>query len=119
MSRGASSAMKALHAGSIETAGKSALKVASSTALAADALRKTAATTVYRASKNIVFSQTHTHASMTAENVENTQTLPSCIAPTVIPQFLRRLSVTSAEPAELVFSILLAQACCPRMSFGL
>jgi len=38
-------------------------------ALAADALRKTAAATVYRASKNIVFSQTHTHASMTAVNV--------------------------------------------------
>jgi hypothetical protein len=41
--------MKALHAGSIETAGRSALKVAFSTALAADALRKTAAATVYRA----------------------------------------------------------------------
>jgi len=50
--------MKALHAGSIETAGRSAFKVASSTALAADALRKTAAATVYRAGKNIVFSQT-------------------------------------------------------------
>src|SRR6516165_9314001 len=74
MSRGASSAMKALHAGSIETAGKSALKVASSTALAADALRKTAAATAYRASKNIVSSQTHTRASMTSVN---TQTLPS------------------------------------------
>src|SRR5215475_5597039 len=34
-------------------------RVASSTALAADALRKTAAATVYRASKNIVFSHTH------------------------------------------------------------
>jgi hypothetical protein len=39
--------MKAAQAGSI----RSALKVASSTALAADALRKTAAATVYRASK--------------------------------------------------------------------
>jgi hypothetical protein len=52
--------MKALHAGSIETAGRSAFKVASSTALAADALRKTAAATVYRVGKNTVFSQTHT-----------------------------------------------------------
>jgi hypothetical protein len=43
--------MKAAQAGSI----RSALKVASSTAFAADALRKTAAATVYRASKNIVF----------------------------------------------------------------
>jgi hypothetical protein len=48
--------MKAVHAGSI----RYALKVASSTALAADALRKTAAATVSRASKNIVSSQTHT-----------------------------------------------------------
>jgi len=51
-SPGALSRMKAVHAGSI----RSALKVASSTALAADALRKTAAATLYRASKNIVFS---------------------------------------------------------------
>ena len=43
--------MKAAQAGSI----RSALKVASSTAFAADALRKTAAATVYRASKNNVF----------------------------------------------------------------
>ena len=52
ISRGALSATKALHAGSI----RSALKVSSSAALAADALRKTAAATVYRASKNIVSS---------------------------------------------------------------
>jgi len=54
--------MKALHAGSIETAGRSAFKVASSTALAADVLRKIAAATVYRAGKK----PRHTHASMTA-----------------------------------------------------
>src|SRR5262245_12258900 len=65
MSLGALSAMKALHACSI----CSALKIASSTALTADALRETAAATVYRASKNIVSSQTHTRASMTAVNV--------------------------------------------------
>jgi hypothetical protein len=41
---------------------------------------------------------------MTAVNVSITETLPSRpIAPTVIPQFHRRLTVTSAEPAELVF----------------
>src|SRR5262249_20107229 len=79
MSRGESSAMKALHAGSIETAGRSALKVASSTALAADALRKTAVATVYRVGKNIVFSQTHTHASMTAVNVSITRTPKVCL----------------------------------------
>jgi hypothetical protein len=65
--------MKAVHAGSI----RSALKVASSTALAADALRKTAAATVYRASKNIVSSLTHTRASMTAVNVSITRIPPS------------------------------------------
>jgi hypothetical protein len=75
ISLGALSAMKAVHAGSI----RYALKVASSTALAADALRKTAATTVYRASKNIVSSQTHTriHDGGEYRHNENTQTLPS------------------------------------------
>src|SRR5262249_23234772 len=79
MSRGESSAMKALHAGSIRTAGKSAFKVASSTAFAADALRKTAAATVYGVGKNIVFSQTHTHASMTAVNVSITRIPKVCL----------------------------------------
>src|SRR6516162_5306776 len=49
---------------------------------------------------------THTriHDGGECQHNENTQTLPSRpIAPTVIPQFPRRLSVTSAEPAELVF----------------
>jgi len=65
ISRGALSAMKAAHAGSI----RSALKVASSTAFAADALRKTAAAIVHRASKNIVFSR----AFMTAMHVSITR----------------------------------------------
>src|SRR5215471_1839094 len=54
------------------------------------------------------FSPRHTHTRIhdggECQHNENTQTLPSRpIAPTVIPQFPRRLSVTSAEPAELVF----------------
>src|SRR5215471_18610994 len=64
------------------------------------------------------FSPRHTHTRIhdggECQHNENTQTLPSRpIAPTVIPQFPRRLSVTSAEPAELVFSILLAQDLLP------
>src|SRR5215831_3999921 len=51
----------------------------SSTALAADALRKTAAATVYRASKNIVSSQTHSRASMTAVNVSITRIPRLCL----------------------------------------
>ena len=47
---------------------------------------------------------TRIHDGGECQHNENTQTLPSRpIAPTVISQFPRRLSVTSAEPAELVF----------------
>jgi hypothetical protein len=58
---------------------KSSTFLASSTALAADALRKTAAATVYRVSKNIVSSETHTriHDGGEYQHNENTQTLPS------------------------------------------
>src|SRR5215831_9542758 len=61
---------------------------------------------------------TRIHDGGECQHNENTQTLPSRpIAPTVIPQFPRRLSVTSAEPAELVFRSSWPRSCCPRMSF--